>query len=89
MDDYFAKKFHPLQVCYVIGRSYKAAPECEPDETLFDAWKDLAGRRLVIVTVAQFAPAGQSRMIFGAYRPERRSREMCTSSEALVLFVRF
>ena len=50
MDDYFAKKFYPLKVIYLIGRSYKASPECSPDETLFDAWKELVGRRLVSVT---------------------------------------
>ena len=38
--DYFANKFHPLRVMYVIGRSYTAAPKCKPKETLFDAWND-------------------------------------------------
>ena len=40
MDDYFTRKFAPLQPIYVVGRSYKAEPKCHPSETLFDAWKD-------------------------------------------------
>ena len=40
LDDYFALKFHPLQVMMVVGRSYKAEPECDPRHTLYDAWKD-------------------------------------------------
>ena len=52
MDDYFAKKFYPMKVIYVIGRSYRADPECRPDKTLYDAWKELVGRRLVTVTVS-------------------------------------
>ena len=41
MSDYFTKKFAPLEVLYLVGRSYKASPTCTPDETLFDLWKDL------------------------------------------------
>ena len=41
MDDYFAKKFHPLKVMYLIGRSWGAEPTCKAKETLYDAWKDL------------------------------------------------
>ena len=40
LDDYFALKFHPLQVMMVVGRSYKAEPECDPRHTLYDAWRD-------------------------------------------------
>ena len=40
LDDYFALKFHPLQVMMVVGRSYKAEPECDPRHTLYDAWQD-------------------------------------------------
>ena len=40
MDDYFARKFEPLQVMMVMGRSYAAAPKCDPRVTLYDAWKD-------------------------------------------------
>ena len=46
MTDYFQKKFYPLQVLYLIGRSYRASPECEPDKTLFDAWKEPVHWRL-------------------------------------------
>ena len=55
MDDYFAKKFHPLQVLYVIGRSYKMSPECTPWVTLYDAWKELPCPRYVSVTLTQFS----------------------------------
>ena len=41
MDDWFAHKFAPLQVLFLIGRSYKAEPTCHPKETLYDLWKDL------------------------------------------------
>ena len=30
MDDYFARKFAPLHIMFVIGRSYKSDAECEP-----------------------------------------------------------
>ena len=30
MDDYFAKKFHPMEVLYVVGRSYASSPTCTP-----------------------------------------------------------
>ena len=40
LDDYFSLKFHPLQVMMVVGRSYKAEPECDPRHTLYDAWRD-------------------------------------------------
>ena len=71
IDDYFAKKFSSLQMIYLIGRSYKASPECEPDVTLFDAWKELVGRRFVSVTLSGFAQDSKSRWIFGAYRPTK------------------
>ena len=45
MNDYFQRKFYPMQVVYLIGRSYKAEPTCKPDETLYDAWKELIHRR--------------------------------------------
>ena len=54
MNDYFQKKFYPLQVVYLIGRAYKATPTCKPDETLFDAWKELIHRRFFGLTVSQF-----------------------------------
>ena len=41
MDDYFARKFRNLQALFVIGRSYVAEPQCQPEETLYDAWKEL------------------------------------------------
>ena len=41
MDDWLAHKFAPLQVLFLIGRSYKAEPMCHPKETLYDLWKDL------------------------------------------------
>ena len=46
MDDYFALKFFPLEVYYVMGRSYKMEAECQPKHTLWDAWKDLLTWRL-------------------------------------------
>ena len=55
MSDYFQKKFHPLEVVYLVGRSYKASPQCKPEETLFDAWKDLVRRKLFGLTSSQFA----------------------------------
>ena len=39
-DDYFAKKFAPLVPFYVMSRSYKMSPQCDPSHTLFDCWKD-------------------------------------------------
>ena len=39
-DDYFAKKFSPLAPLYIMSRSYKMVPKCEPQHTLFDCWKD-------------------------------------------------
>ena len=38
--DYFARKFAPLVPFYVMSRSYKMSPECLPEHTLFDCWKD-------------------------------------------------
>ena len=40
-DDYFARKFKPLVPLFVMSRSYKASPGCDPKHTLFDCWKDL------------------------------------------------
>ena len=40
MSTYFAKKFYPAIPQYVVGRSYKAEPKCEPEETLFDNWTE-------------------------------------------------
>ena len=40
-DDYFARKFYPAVPLFVMSRSYKMPPECKPNETLFDCWKDL------------------------------------------------
>ena len=79
MDDYFAKKFYPLKVLYVIGRSYKAEPECRPDKTLFDAWQELVGRRLVKVTLSDLH---RSAKVEGHSEPtarERKSRDICQS----------
>ena len=53
MNDYFQKKFYPMTVVYMIGRSYKAEPQCKPDETLFDAWKELIHRRFLGLTASQ------------------------------------
>ena len=33
MGDYFAHSFFPLQVMFVLGRSYAAEPTCEPRVT--------------------------------------------------------
>ena len=40
MDDYFSKKFAPMEVLYVVGRSYAVAPECEPSKSLYYNWKE-------------------------------------------------
>ena len=40
MDDYFARKFSPLTVMMVMGRSYAAEPQCDPKVALYDVWKD-------------------------------------------------
>ena len=40
MDSYFAEKFYPARPLFVLGRSYKADPECKPQETLFNNWMD-------------------------------------------------
>ena len=40
MDSYFGNKFHPARPIYVVGRSYKAEPQCKPEHTLFDNWMD-------------------------------------------------
>ena len=42
MGDYFARKFFPLQVMFVSGRSFAAEPRCEPRVTVYDLWKELA-----------------------------------------------
>ena len=39
-NDHFAKKFSPLVPFYIMSRSYKKSPECDPNVTLFDCWKD-------------------------------------------------
>ena len=39
-DDYFSMKFAPFTVVYIMGRSYKEEPKCDPKETLYDCWKD-------------------------------------------------
>ena len=39
-DDYFAKKFAPAVPFFIMSRSYKKDPECDPSHTLFDCWKD-------------------------------------------------
>ena len=85
MDDYFAKKFYPMRVLYVIGRSYKAEPECRPDKTLFDAWQELVGRSLVKVTLSDL---DRSAKIEGHSEPtarERKSREIGHSCGAFAL----
>ena len=40
MDSYFAEKFYPAKPIFVLGRSYKADPECKPDQTLYNNWMD-------------------------------------------------
>jgi hypothetical protein len=40
MTDYFSRKFYPAVPVYVLGRSYAAKPECKPDQTLHDNWKE-------------------------------------------------
>ena len=42
MGDYVARKFFPLQVMFVSGRSFAAEPRCEPRATVYDLWKELA-----------------------------------------------
>ena len=42
MEDYFTKKFYPILPMYMIGRSYKMEPNCKPNQTLYDAWTELA-----------------------------------------------
>ena len=39
-NDYFAKKFYPAVPFFIMSRSYKKSPECDPSHTLFDCWKD-------------------------------------------------
>ena len=78
MSDYYQKKLHPLHVLYLIGRSYTAGPTCRPDETLFDAWKELVHRRLFGLTSSQFAcplRLNDSRR-FSEATPENESREI-------------
>ena len=40
MSSYFAKKFAPAPPVCVLGRSYRASPECKPEHTLFDNWME-------------------------------------------------
>ena len=47
MGDYFARKFFPLQVMFVLGRSFAAEPMCEPRVTVYDLRKELAIQALV------------------------------------------
>ena len=42
MGDYFARKFFPLQVMFVSGRSLAAGSRCEPRVIVYDLWKELA-----------------------------------------------
>ena len=42
MEDYFTKKFYPILPMYMIGRSYAMEPTCKPNQTLYDAWTELA-----------------------------------------------
>ena len=48
MGDYFVRSFFPLQVMFVLGRSYAAEPTCEPRVTSYDPWKELAFETLVM-----------------------------------------
>ena len=41
MEDYFRKKFAPTRPMFMIGRSSKLEPLCEPRVTLFDVWTEL------------------------------------------------
>ena len=38
VEDYFSKKFRPINPLFHVGRSYAADPKCHPSETLYDAW---------------------------------------------------
>ena len=50
MDDYFSKKFHPMEVLYVVGRSYASSPTCTPQLSLYYNWKEHFCMRLVSVS---------------------------------------
>ena len=41
MNDFFARKLHPLEPVLVYGRSYKADPPCKACASLWWGWKDL------------------------------------------------
>ena len=55
MDDFFARKLHPLEPVLVCGRSYKANPPCKACESLWYGWKDL-GRRSIGRAVESLRP---------------------------------
>ena len=38
MEDYFSRKFRPINPLFQVGRSYGLDPKCDPSETLYDAW---------------------------------------------------
>ena len=54
IDDYFQKKFHPLNPLFVIGRSYAMEPKCHPEHTVYDVWKELVRQRRVILSSSLF-----------------------------------
>ena len=41
MDDYFTRKFWPLEVLFIINRSYVREPKCEASQTMYDGWLEL------------------------------------------------
>ena len=71
-NDYFALKFAPLSVVYVMGRSYAAQPECDPKVTLYDAWMDLLACSTCILAVA--VPVRWVRSFWGVW--EGLTRQM-------------
>ena len=60
MTNYFAKKFAPATLVFVVGRSYKSSPQCKPEETLFDNWMDRSHPHATGSHCRAFAVAGES-----------------------------
>ena len=61
MSSYFSKKFAPAAPVFVMGRSYKSSPRCDPGETLFDNWLDPSHtHRRAVATVPSAAPSVSS-----------------------------
>ena len=55
MGDYFVRSFFPLQVMFVLGRSYAAEPTFEPRVTLYDPREELATWTLAILVLSSLA----------------------------------